>query len=83
MTEERKYAILFAGTILAARKLIDADQSKSTRSKELRPSSNQGTAAVQHPFWGDVSYPIPAQQRRSFWPSTALCGNRQQAALIA
>ena len=28
MTEERKYAILFAATILAARKLIDADPNK-------------------------------------------------------
>ena len=29
MTEERKFAILFAATILAARKLIDMDPDKS------------------------------------------------------
>ena len=31
MTEERKFAILFAATILAARRLIDMDPDKSMR----------------------------------------------------
>ena len=31
MTEERKFAILFAATILAARRLIDLDPDKSMR----------------------------------------------------
>jgi hypothetical protein len=33
MTEERKFAILFAATILAARKLIDMDPDKPSRAK--------------------------------------------------
>jgi hypothetical protein len=33
MTEERKFAILFAATILAARKLIDLDPDKPNLSK--------------------------------------------------
>jgi len=33
MTEERKFAILFAATILAARKLIDMDPDKPTMAK--------------------------------------------------
>jgi hypothetical protein len=33
MTEERKFAILFAATILAARKLIDLDPDKPTMAK--------------------------------------------------
>ena len=33
MTEERKLAILFAATILAARKLIDMDPNKPTMAK--------------------------------------------------
>ena len=33
MTEERTFAILFAATILAARKLIDMDPSKPTMAK--------------------------------------------------
>ena len=34
MTEERKFAILFAATILAARKLIDMDPNKPNMAKE-------------------------------------------------
>jgi hypothetical protein len=42
MTEERKFAILFAATILAARKLIDMDPNKSNhragpRHRDHRP----------------------------------------------
>jgi hypothetical protein len=33
MTEERKFAILFAATILAARKVIDIDPSKPNMAK--------------------------------------------------
>jgi len=33
MTEERKFAILFAATILAARKLIDLDPNKPSMAK--------------------------------------------------
>ena len=33
MTEERKFAILFAATILAARKLMDMDPSKPNMAK--------------------------------------------------
>lgn len=33
MTEERKFAILFAATILAARRLIDMDPSKPNMAK--------------------------------------------------
>ncbi len=33
MTEERKFAILFAATILAARKLIDLDANKPNMAK--------------------------------------------------
>ena len=33
MTEERKFAILFAATILAARKLIDIDPNKPNMAK--------------------------------------------------
>ena len=33
MTEERKFAILFAATILAARKLIDLDPDKPNMAK--------------------------------------------------
>ena len=33
MTEERKYAILFAATILAARKLIDMESDKPNMAK--------------------------------------------------
>jgi hypothetical protein len=33
MTEERKYAILFAATILAARKLIEMDPNKPNMAK--------------------------------------------------
>ncbi len=33
MTEERKFAILFAAPILAARKLIDADPDKPNMAK--------------------------------------------------
>ncbi len=33
MTEERKFAILFAATILAARKLIDTDPNKPNMAK--------------------------------------------------
>ncbi len=33
VTEERKFAILFAATILAARKLIDMDQNKPNMAK--------------------------------------------------
>jgi hypothetical protein len=33
MTEERKFAILFAATILAARKLIDMDPNKPSMAK--------------------------------------------------
>ena len=33
MTEERKFAILFAATILAARKLIDLDPNKPNMAK--------------------------------------------------
>ncbi len=33
MTEERKFAILFAATILAARKLIDMDPDKPNMAK--------------------------------------------------
>lgn len=35
MTEERKFAILFAATILAARKLIDLDPNKPSMAKEF------------------------------------------------
>ena len=33
MTEERKFAILFAATLLAARKLIDMDPNKPNMAK--------------------------------------------------
>jgi len=33
VTEERKFAILFAATILAARKLIDMDPNKPNKAK--------------------------------------------------
>jgi hypothetical protein len=33
MTEERKYAILFAATLLCARKLIDADSDRPSPAK--------------------------------------------------
>jgi hypothetical protein len=33
MTEERKFAILFAATLLAARRLIDMDQDKPNMAK--------------------------------------------------
>jgi hypothetical protein len=35
VTEERKFAILFAATILAARKLIDMDPNKPNLGKDL------------------------------------------------
>jgi hypothetical protein len=35
MTEERKFAILFAATILAARKLIDMDPNKPNMAKQF------------------------------------------------
>jgi hypothetical protein len=35
MTEERKFAILFAATILAARRLIDLDADKPNMAKEF------------------------------------------------
>ena len=35
MTEERKFAILFAATILAARKLIDMDPDKPNMAKGI------------------------------------------------
>ena len=35
MTEERKFAILFAATILAARRLIDLDPDKPNMAKEF------------------------------------------------
>jgi hypothetical protein len=35
MTEERKFAILFAATILAARKLIDLDPDKPNMAKQF------------------------------------------------
>ncbi len=35
MTEERKFAILFAATILAARKLIDMDPNKPNMAKGI------------------------------------------------
>jgi hypothetical protein len=35
MTEERKFAILFAATILAARKLIDRDPNKPNMAKQF------------------------------------------------
>ena len=35
MTEERKFAILFAATILAARKLIDLDPDKPNMAREF------------------------------------------------
>ncbi len=35
MTEERKFAILFAATILAARKLIDLDPNKPNMAKQF------------------------------------------------
>jgi hypothetical protein len=34
LTEERKFGILFVGTILAARKLIDMDPNKPNMAKE-------------------------------------------------
>jgi hypothetical protein len=35
VTEERKHAILFAATILAARKLLDIDPNKPNMSKQF------------------------------------------------
>jgi hypothetical protein len=35
VTEERKFAILFAATILAARKLIDLDPNKPNMAKQF------------------------------------------------
>ena len=35
MTEERKYAILFAATILSARKLLDIDPDKPSMAKQF------------------------------------------------
>ena len=35
MTEERKYAILFAATLLAARKLFDLDPNKPTMARQF------------------------------------------------
>jgi len=35
MTEERKYAILFAATILSARKLLDMDPDKPSMAKQF------------------------------------------------
>ncbi len=35
MTEERKFAILFAATILSARKLLDLDPDKPNRAKQF------------------------------------------------
>jgi len=35
MTEERKFAILFAATILAARRLIDLDPDKPNMAKQF------------------------------------------------
>jgi hypothetical protein len=35
VTEERKFAILFAATILAARKLIDMDPDKPSMAKQF------------------------------------------------
>ena len=35
MTEERKFAILFAATILAARKLMDMDPNKPNMAKQF------------------------------------------------
>jgi hypothetical protein len=35
MTEERKFAILFAATILAARRLIDMDPDKPSMAKQF------------------------------------------------
>jgi len=43
MTEERKFAILFAATILAARRLIDMDPNKPNVAKGFSPGRN-GTA---------------------------------------
>ncbi len=52
-----------------------AEQGKSTRSRQPTPSSNQRQpqVALQHPFWGDVSPPIPASKTPLFPP---LPGNR-------
>ena len=35
MTEERKFAILFAATILSARKLLDTDPDKPSMAKQF------------------------------------------------
>ena len=35
MTEERKFAILFAATLLAARKLVDIDPNKPNMAKQF------------------------------------------------
>jgi len=35
MTEERKFAILFAATLLAARKLVDMDPNKPSMAKQF------------------------------------------------
>jgi len=35
MTEERKFAILFAATILAARRLVDLDPNKPSMAKQF------------------------------------------------
>jgi len=35
MTEERKYAILFAATLLAARKLLELDPNKPSMAKQF------------------------------------------------
>jgi hypothetical protein len=35
MTEERKHAILFAATLLSARKLLDLDPDKPSMAKQL------------------------------------------------
>src|SRR5260370_4443068 len=40
-------------------------------------NQSQPQVAVQHPFWGDVSSPSRARQRRSEMRSSALSVNRQ------
>jgi hypothetical protein len=39
MTEERKFAILFAATILSTRKLIDSNPNKPNKARECLPHS--------------------------------------------
>jgi hypothetical protein len=70
MTEERKFAILFAATILAARKLIDMDPNKPN-TDTIRPSSLTFVAIIlltlsQYSFGGHFLWrivrSIPAAQ---------------------